>query len=149
MRDFNRHEFDFHTSKCIFIGYSSSHKGCKCLTSSGQVHILRHDVFDETVFPYATIFATSSSENVIQSETPVSNFSKQQIYHLSTLPLLNSSFEDTYSARVPSNEQTPVLPEHTNNQHQQESSSHSYQNHQHHKLSVIFLNQLKHNLNHM
>lgn len=67
MRDFNRHKFDFHTNKCIFIGYSLSHKGYKCLTSSGQVHILRHVVFYETVFPYATIFATSSSENVIKS----------------------------------------------------------------------------------
>ncbi|KAH9679450.1 retrovirus-related pol polyprotein from transposon RE1 [Citrus sinensis] len=55
----------------------------------------------------------------------MSNFSKQQVYHLSTLPLFNNSFEDTYSASVPSDEQTPVLPEHTNNLNQQESSSYS------------------------
>ena len=125
LRDFNRHKFDFHTSKCIFIDYSSSHKGYKCLTNSGQVHILKHVVFNESVFPYPNIFASSSSENVAKSETSVSNFSKQQVYHFSTLPLFNSSFEDTYSVSVPSDEQTHVLSEHTNNIHQQESSSYS------------------------
>ena len=34
LRDFNKHKFDFHTTKCIFIGYSPSYKGYKCLTSS-------------------------------------------------------------------------------------------------------------------
>ena len=34
MRDFNKHKFDFHTTKCIFIGYNPSYKGYKCLTSS-------------------------------------------------------------------------------------------------------------------
>ena len=55
----------------------------------------------------------------------MSNFSKQQVYHLSTLPLFNSSFKDTYLVGVPSDEQTHVLPKHTNNLHQQESSSNS------------------------
>lgn len=55
----------------------------------------------------------------------MSNFSKQQVYHLSTLLLFNSSFKDTYSAGVPSDEQNPVLPENTNNLNQQESSSYS------------------------
>ena len=66
LRDFTRHKFDFHTSKCIFIGYSSSHKGYKCLTSSSQVHILRHVFFDENVFPYTTIFVSFSSEKYCQ-----------------------------------------------------------------------------------
>ncbi|KAH9769131.1 retrovirus-related pol polyprotein from transposon RE1 [Citrus sinensis] len=95
------------------------------LAEKGQVHILRHVVFYESVFPYTTFYVPSSSENVVNSETPVSNFSKQQVYHLSTLPLFNNSFEDTFSAGVPSDEQTPVLPEHTDNLNQQESSSYS------------------------
>ncbi|KAH9803128.1 G-type lectin S-receptor-like serine/threonine-protein kinase [Citrus sinensis] len=36
-----------------------------------------------------------------------------------------SSFEDTYSVGVPSDEQSPVVPEHTNNLNQQESSNYS------------------------
>ena len=48
----------------------------------------------------------------------MSNFSQQQVCHLSTLPLFNSKLEDAYSAGLPRNEQTPILPQHTNNLHQ-------------------------------
>ena len=79
LRDFNKHKFDFHTSKCIFIAYSPSHKGYKCLTSSGKIHILRHVIFDETVFPYSTDNIFNLSQPNKDSETPVSmsNFSPQ------------------------------------------------------------------------
>lgn len=33
LRYYKRHKLDFHTSKCIFVGYSSSRKGYKCLHS--------------------------------------------------------------------------------------------------------------------
>lgn len=37
----------------MFLGYSSQHKGYKCLgVSSGCVYISRDVVFDETVFPF-------------------------------------------------------------------------------------------------
>lgn len=62
MRDFNKHKFDFHTSKCIFIGYNPSHKGYKCLINYAQIHILRHVVFDETTSLHSTNNAHSSSE---------------------------------------------------------------------------------------
>ena len=93
LRDFNKHKFDFHTRKCIFIGYSPSHKGYKCLTSSGKVHILRHVIFYETIFPYLTNNTFSSSENTSSSEIPVSSFTQQQIFHLSTLFTSDSSLE--------------------------------------------------------
>lgn len=39
LKYYTRHKLDFHTSKCIFVGYSSSHKGYKCLHSLGRVYI--------------------------------------------------------------------------------------------------------------
>ena len=51
LRDYNKHKFDFHSSKCIFIGYSPSHKGYKCLHPSDRVYIVKHVTFDETCFP--------------------------------------------------------------------------------------------------
>jgi hypothetical protein len=38
------------------VGYSSSHKGYKCLDiSSGRLYISRDIVFDEIVFPFASL----------------------------------------------------------------------------------------------
>ncbi|KAL5836933.1 hypothetical protein ACOSQ3_014102 [Xanthoceras sorbifolium] len=42
LRDYNKHKLDFHSSKCVFIGYSIVHKGYRCLHVSGKVYISRH-----------------------------------------------------------------------------------------------------------
>jgi len=40
----------------VFLGYSDSHKGFKCLDpSEGRVYISRDIVFDENVFPFAQL----------------------------------------------------------------------------------------------
>jgi hypothetical protein len=42
--------------QCTFLGYSTHHKGYKCLDiSTGRVYISRDVVFDETVFPFFTL----------------------------------------------------------------------------------------------
>ena len=46
----------FHSTQCVFIGYSAQHKGVKCLdVSTGRVYISRDVVFDETKFPFADL----------------------------------------------------------------------------------------------
>ena len=40
----------------MFLGYSSLHKGFICLEpSSGRVYISRDVIFDETIFPFASM----------------------------------------------------------------------------------------------
>jgi histone deacetylase 1/2 len=51
LRPFNNHKMDFRSAKCIFIGYSTAHKGYKCMNSKGKIYIARHVVFDELIFP--------------------------------------------------------------------------------------------------
>lgn len=49
---YNKHKLQYHTTKCAFLGYSSSHKGYKCMNSSGRIFISRHVIFNEDDFPF-------------------------------------------------------------------------------------------------
>ncbi|KAH9684823.1 retrovirus-related pol polyprotein from transposon RE2 [Citrus sinensis] len=89
LRDYNKHKFAYHSSKCIFISYSPSHKGYKCLHHSGRVYVARHVTFDESVFPYATEFVFHSHA---KTDSQISHsFTPQQIHHISSLPVNNST----------------------------------------------------------
>ena len=56
LRPFNSRKLAFRSIRCVFLGYSSLHKGFKCLEpSTGRVYISRDVVFDETVFPFASM----------------------------------------------------------------------------------------------
>jgi hypothetical protein len=53
---YNNHKLDFWSKNCLFLGYSSLHKGYKCLhVPSNRVFISRDVVFDEHVFPFANL----------------------------------------------------------------------------------------------
>lgn len=59
---------------CIFIGYSSTHKGFRCLDPiTSRIYVSRHVQFDETLFP----FADSMSHNTVTkfSPLPITTFS--------------------------------------------------------------------------
>jgi hypothetical protein len=56
LRPYNKHKLDFWSKQCVFLGYSSQHKGFKCLDiSEGRVYISRDVVFDEIVYPFAKL----------------------------------------------------------------------------------------------
>ena len=56
LRPYNAHKLPFRSKRCVFLGYSTLHKGYKCLdVSTGRVYISRDVVFDETVFPFSTL----------------------------------------------------------------------------------------------
>lgn len=87
LRDYNRHKFDYHSSKCIFVGYSPSHKGYKCLHPSGKVYINRH-VFYENTFPYSNIYESQKS-----NFCSLIHLTPQQVYHLTTLSVTPFSLD--------------------------------------------------------
>lgn len=46
----------FHSTKCVFLGYFDNHKGFKCMSRQGRTYISRHVMFDHSEFPYPTLF---------------------------------------------------------------------------------------------
>ncbi|WVZ48786.1 hypothetical protein U9M48_000195 [Paspalum notatum var. saurae] len=56
LRPYNDRKLQYRSKQCAFLGYSSLHKGYKCLDiSTGRVYISRDVVFDEKVFPFAKL----------------------------------------------------------------------------------------------
>ena len=45
------HKLKFRSQECIFLGYSSSHRGYKCLSSTGRIYISKDVLFNELRFP--------------------------------------------------------------------------------------------------
>jgi hypothetical protein len=53
---YNNRKLDFRSKKCVFLGYSSLHKGYKCLhVPTNRVYISRDVVFAEGVFPFSQL----------------------------------------------------------------------------------------------
>jgi hypothetical protein len=62
LRPYNKHKLEFRSKQCAFLGYSNVHKGYKCLDiSTGRVYISRDVVFDETVFPFASLHSNAGA----------------------------------------------------------------------------------------
>ena len=52
LRPYNKHKFDFHTSKCILLGISNNHKGYICMHHSERIYISASVKFNEHSFPF-------------------------------------------------------------------------------------------------
>jgi len=53
LRPYNAHKLDYHSTSCVFLGYSSSHLGYCCLDlSSKHLYISRRVRFNEHVFSF-------------------------------------------------------------------------------------------------
>ena len=56
LRPYNTRKLAYRSTQCVFLGYSSLHKGFKCLEpTSGRIYVSRDVVFDENVFPFSTL----------------------------------------------------------------------------------------------
>lgn len=56
LRPYNERKLQFRSKRCVFLGYSSMHKGYKCLDpSEGHIYISRDVIFYESVFPFTVL----------------------------------------------------------------------------------------------
>lgn len=62
LRPYNTRKLAFRSKQCAFLGYSTMHKGFKCLDiAAGRVYISRDVVFDEQVFPFAQLHSNAGA----------------------------------------------------------------------------------------
>lgn len=65
LRPYNSHKIDFRSLPCIFLGYSSTHKGHLCFhQQSSRVYVSRHVIFNEAIFPYLPPTSNKPSSNI-------------------------------------------------------------------------------------
>jgi hypothetical protein len=54
LRPYNQHKLAYQSDECIFLDYSPSHRGYKCLhLPSSHLYISRHVIFYESSFPFS------------------------------------------------------------------------------------------------
>ena len=84
LRPYQPCKLDFKLIKCVFLGYSLSHKGYRCLDpSTGRIYISRHVIFYEQTFPF--LMAQSNIPPLLHL-TPIHSSDNQPTCPLSTLP---------------------------------------------------------------
>jgi hypothetical protein len=63
MRPYNDRKLEFLSKRCVFLGYSHQHKGYKCLEhATGRVYISRDVIFDEHLFPFASLHPNAGAQ---------------------------------------------------------------------------------------
>jgi histone deacetylase 1/2 len=74
LRPYNNRKLEFRSKKCVFLGYSSLHKGYKCLhVPTNRMYISRDVVFDESVFPFSQL-STQNSDSINHSTPNIGQF---------------------------------------------------------------------------
>ncbi|PKU83090.1 Retrovirus-related Pol polyprotein from transposon TNT 1-94 [Dendrobium catenatum] len=68
-----RHKLQPRARSCVFLGYSETYKGYKCLdSSSNKLFMSRHVTFDEHIFPF-------SAGNTSSSKAPINDFNQPSL----------------------------------------------------------------------
>ncbi|KAK2420319.1 putative mitochondrial protein [Trifolium repens] len=63
LRPYHTTKLAYRSQECVFLGYSSTYKGYKCLSPEGRVYISKDVLFNEQKFPYPSLFSTTSAAN--------------------------------------------------------------------------------------
>ena len=114
------------------MGYSSSHKGYKCLSSTGRIYISKDVLFNELRYPYFDLFPSSSSS--VQNldsyfsldrdlsppfVAPTPQPSQVSSSHSPSVPSIPPGFSSI--SRQPSSESTSIHPQSSNTRSHSES----------------------------
>lgn len=59
LRSYSAQKVNFRSHECLFLGYSTSHKGYRCLSPCGKLYIAKDVLFNESRFPFLDHFQSS------------------------------------------------------------------------------------------
>ena len=111
--DYGQDKLSPKSRRCVFIGYSTIHRGYRCLDStSGRVFISRHVVFNEAEFPYElkSIMPSVASQpaatpSPAATKTPLAIVFEPLLSHSSSM---NDSPTTSTCQMAPSSSATPT-----------------------------------------
>ena len=83
LRPYNQNKPQPRSQECLFLGYSLSHKGYKCMAEDGRMYISKDVIFDELTFPFPRLFGEPDS---VSSTTAAVSSSHQTLTVLSIPP---------------------------------------------------------------
>lgn len=69
LRPYNQHKLEPQSQECLFLGYSLSHKGYKCMAADGRIYISKDVIFDELSFPFPRLFGDAASGSAATAST--------------------------------------------------------------------------------
>jgi len=105
---YHAHKLDFHSSPCVFLGYSSSHLGYHCLDLAyHRIYVFRHVRFHENVFPFANSEQITHTPVPSTQPTHLPPLYPPQFFQPTTLP---TDPNNTFVLPSVAPQQTPHLP---------------------------------------
>jgi len=70
LRPYNQHKLQPRSRECVFLGYSLSHKGYKCLAADGRIYVSKDDVFNELKFPFPHLMGKPDQPSSTRTANP-------------------------------------------------------------------------------
>ena len=89
LKPYNNHKSDFRSCECLFLGYSISHKGYKCISPSSRIFSSKDVLFNESKFFYDILFESSYSLN--KPSSSFATFQFPSILIIATITQSNQS----------------------------------------------------------